>query len=94
MGSRKHVLTASAALVLMVTAAFYAVAQQAGDAKKSAAAPAIGKRHSLAATLETVQLGLARSEGTTEAHRGLGRHGLGRDDDALAREDASGDHDR
>jgi acetamidase/formamidase len=57
MGSRKHVLTASAALVLMVTAAFYAVAQQAGDAKKSAAAPAIGKRHSLAATLETVQWG-------------------------------------
>src|SRR5437867_3728079 len=57
MGSRKHVLTASAALVLMLTAAFYALAQQAGDAKKSAAAPAIGKRHSLAATLETVQWG-------------------------------------
>ena len=55
--SRKHVLTAVAALVLMLTAAFYALAQQAGDGKKSSAAPGIGKRHTLAATLETVQWG-------------------------------------
>ena len=55
--SKKHVLTAAAALVLMLTAAFYALAQQAGETKKSAAAPAIGKRHTLAATLETVQWG-------------------------------------
>ena len=49
--SRKQILTASAVLVLMLTAAFYALAQQPGEPKKSAAAPAIGKRHSLAATL-------------------------------------------
>jgi len=55
--SRKHVLTAVVALVLMLTAAFYALAQQAGDAKKSSATTTIGKRHTLAATLETVQWG-------------------------------------
>ena len=53
--SRRHVLTASAALVLMLTVAFYALAQQTPDAKKTA--PAAGKRHTLAATLETVQWG-------------------------------------
>ena len=55
--STKQILTASAVLVLMLTAALYALAQQPGQPKKGAAAPAIGKRHSLAATLETVQWG-------------------------------------
>jgi len=55
--SRKQVLTASVVLVLMLTGAFYALAQQTGDSKKSASAPSIGKRHMLAATLETVQWG-------------------------------------
>jgi hypothetical protein len=55
--SRGHVLTASAALVLMLTVAFYALAQQTPDAKKTATTPAAGKRHTLAATLETVQWG-------------------------------------
>jgi len=41
----------------MLTAAFYALAQQTPDAKKTATAPAAGKRHTLAATLETVQWG-------------------------------------
>jgi acetamidase/formamidase len=55
--SRKHVLTVLAALVLMLAAAFYALAQQSSDTKKSSPAPAAGKRHTLAATLETVQWG-------------------------------------
>jgi hypothetical protein len=55
--SRKHVLTVLAALVLMLAAAFYALAQQSGDTKKSSTAPAAGKRHALAATLDTVQWG-------------------------------------
>ena len=55
MTSKKHVLTTLVALGLMLTAALYALAQQAGDAKKGAAEPAIGRRHTLAATLETVQ---------------------------------------
>src|SRR5438874_3969507 len=55
--SRKHVLTVLAALMLMLAAAIYALAQQASDAKKSSTAPAAGKRHTLAATLETVQWG-------------------------------------
>jgi len=46
-----------ATLVLMLAAAFYALAQQSGDAKKSATAPAGGKHHTLAATLDTVQWG-------------------------------------
>src|SRR5436309_11552610 len=52
----KRIVTALVVLALMSSAAFYARAQQASDAKKSAAAPA-GKRHTLAATLETVQWG-------------------------------------
>ncbi len=55
--SRKHVLTVLAALVLTLAAAFYALAQQSTDTKKSSPAPAAGKRHTLAATLETVQWG-------------------------------------
>jgi len=55
--SRKHLLTALATLVLMLAATIYALAQQSGDAKKSSASPAAGKRHTLAATLETVQWG-------------------------------------
>ncbi len=55
--ARKHALMVLAALVLMLGAAFYALAQQSSDAKKSSAAPAAGKRHALAATLETVQWG-------------------------------------
>src|SRR5438094_5006316 len=55
--SRKHVLTVLAALMLMLAAAIYALAQQASDAKKSSTAPAAGKRHTLAAALETVQWG-------------------------------------
>src|SRR2546430_3397900 len=54
--SRQRILTALVALVLMLSAAFYALAQQTGEAKKSPAALA-GKRHTLAATLETVQWG-------------------------------------
>jgi acetamidase/formamidase len=55
--SRKPLLTALATLVLMLAATIYALAQQSGDAKKSSASPAAGKRHTLAATLETVQWG-------------------------------------
>ena len=55
--SRQRILTALVALVLMLSAAFYALAQQTGEAKKNPAAPAGGKRHTLAATLETVQWG-------------------------------------
>src|SRR5258705_11387525 len=55
--SRKHVLTVLAALVLTLAAAFYALAQQSTDTKKSSPAPAAGKRHTLAAALETVQWG-------------------------------------
>src|SRR3981189_2224307 len=55
--SRKHVLTVLAALVLTLAAALYALAQQSTDTKKSSPAPAAGKRHTLAATLETVQWG-------------------------------------
>src|SRR5438067_2495295 len=54
--SRQRILTALVALVLMLSAAFYALAQQTGEAKKSPAALA-GKRNTLAATLETVQWG-------------------------------------
>jgi acetamidase/formamidase len=55
--SRQRILTALVVLVLMLSATFYALAQQTGEAKKSSAAPAGGKRHTLAATLETVQWG-------------------------------------
>jgi acetamidase/formamidase len=57
MRSSKHVLTALIALGLMLTVALYALAQQSGDPKKGAAAPSSGKRHALAATLDTVQWG-------------------------------------
>jgi acetamidase/formamidase len=55
--TRQRILTTLVALVLMLSAAFYALAQQTGEAKKSKAAPGGGKRHTLAATLETVQWG-------------------------------------
>ena len=55
--AKKRIVTALAALALMASAAFYALAQQASDAKKSSAAPGGGKRHTLAAALETVQWG-------------------------------------
>ncbi len=55
--TRPRMLTALVALVLMLSAAFYALAQQTGEAKKGAAASGSGKRHTLAATLETVQWG-------------------------------------
>src|SRR2546428_12697888 len=61
--SRQRILTALVALVLMLSAAFYALAQQTGEAKKSPAAPAGGKRHILAATLETVQWGWLDPQG-------------------------------
>jgi hypothetical protein len=51
--TRQRILTTLVALVLMLSAAFYALAQQTGEAKK----PGGGKRHTLAATLETVQWG-------------------------------------
>ena len=56
--TKKRIVAAMAVLALVSSAAFYAVAQQAGEAKKPAAAkePA-AKRHKLAATLETVQWG-------------------------------------
>ncbi len=55
--TRPRMLSALVALVLMLSAAFYALAQQTGEAKKGAAASGSGKRHTLAATLETVQWG-------------------------------------
>jgi len=55
--SRKQILTALAVLVLMLTAAFYALAQSSDPKKSAAAPPVLGKRHTLAATLETVQWG-------------------------------------
>jgi len=55
--AKKRIVTALAALALMASAAFYALAQQASDAKKSSAALGGGKRHTLAAALETVQWG-------------------------------------
>ena len=56
--TKKRIIAVLAVLALVFSAAFYAVAQQKGDAKK----PAVGKgssakRHKLAATLETVQWG-------------------------------------
>src|SRR5438876_8975097 len=55
--AKPRIVTALAALVLMFSAAFYALAQPASDTKKSSAAPGGGKRHTLAAVLETVQWG-------------------------------------
>jgi acetamidase/formamidase len=56
--TKKRVVSALAILALVFTATFYALAQQAADAKKAAPGkePA-AKRHRLAATLETVQWG-------------------------------------
>src|SRR5262249_8459580 len=72
--SRKHVLTAVAALVLMLTPAFYALAQQAGDAKKSSASTTIGKRHTLAATLATGQWGCLAPKKTPNLTAESGEH--------------------
>jgi acetamidase/formamidase len=55
--SRQRILMALVSLVLMLSATFYALAQQTSEPKKSATAPGGGKRHTLAATLETVQWG-------------------------------------
>jgi acetamidase/formamidase len=52
----KRVATALAALVVLLSAALYALAQPKGDAK-APAMKAEGKRHRLASTLDTVQWG-------------------------------------
>ena len=53
----KRLVTSFAVIVLLCGAAFYALAQQTGEAKKAPAPQAGPKRHKLAATLETVQWG-------------------------------------
>jgi len=56
--TKKGIVAVLAVLALVCSAAFYAVAQQAGDAKKPATGKeSSAKRHKLAATLETVQWG-------------------------------------
>src|SRR2546427_7531703 len=55
--TKKRLVTSFAVIVLLCGAAFYALAQQTGEAKKAPAPQAGPKRHKLAATLETVQWG-------------------------------------
>ena len=53
----RRIVTALTTLIVIGSAAFYVLAQPASEAKKSSAPPVMGKRHTLAATLETVQWG-------------------------------------
>src|SRR5262245_34594447 len=53
---RRRIVTALTTLTVIGSAAVYVLAQPAGDAKKSSTL-VMGKRHTLAATLETVQWG-------------------------------------
>src|SRR2546429_2091597 len=55
--TKKRLVTSFAVIVLLCGAAFYALAQQTGEAKKAPAPQAGPKRHKLAATPETVQWG-------------------------------------
>ena len=55
--TKRRLIIGLSVIALLGSAAFYAMAQQAGDAKKAQAPQAGGKRHTLAATLETVQWG-------------------------------------
>src|SRR3989442_7143827 len=55
--TKKRLVTSFAVIVLLCGAAFYALAQQTGEAKKAPAPQAGPKRHKLAATLETGQWG-------------------------------------
>lgn len=54
--TRRRIVTALTTLIVIGSAAVYVLAQPAGDAKKSSTL-VMGKRHTLAATLETVQWG-------------------------------------
>ena len=56
--TKKRLVTSFAVIVLLCGAAFYALAQQTGEAKKAPAPQAGPKRHKLAATLETDALRL------------------------------------
>ncbi len=72
------------------------IAQQSATPRGShdwAPSAPLGKHHSLAATLETVQWGWLDPARAAQAHRQLRRHGLDRDDDALARQGAARRHD-
>jgi len=55
--TKRRIVTALTTLIVIGSAAFYVLAQPASDAKKSATPRVMGKRHTLAATLETVQWG-------------------------------------
>src|SRR5947209_4615028 len=55
--TKKRLVPSFAVIVRLCGAAFYAWAQQTGEAKKAPAPQAGPKRHKLAATLETVQWG-------------------------------------
>jgi hypothetical protein len=90
--TKRRIVTALTTLIVIGSAAFYVLAQPASEAKKSSTPLVMGKRHTLAATLETVQWG-SRPERAAEAHRRLGGHRRGRDDDALARQGPARDHD-
>src|SRR5256885_17092019 len=60
--TKKRLVTSFAVIVLLCGAAFYALAQQTGEAKKAPAPQAGPERHNLAATLETGQWGLLGPE--------------------------------
>ena len=55
--TKRRIVTALTTLIVIGSAAFYVLAQPASDAKKSSTPLVMGKRHTLAATLETVQWG-------------------------------------
>src|SRR6478672_4034894 len=55
--TKRRIVTALTTLIVIGSAAFYVLAQPASDPKKSSTPLVMGKRHTLAATLETVQWG-------------------------------------